>query len=403
MNATSPEPDGTQSRVVRRGDVRVAHSVVSWLPLTESFVYNQLRFTPVPSIVIANKLDPSGYEWNPVYTFASRRERLVQRILHAAEVRVVSPTFEAALTGCRATLLHSHFGDRGWFDRPLARRLGLRHVVTFYGYDLSRLPQSQTRWRRRYKSLFEEADLFLCEGPFMAKTLVELGCDAGRIRVQPLGIDPTEFCFSPRTPSADGTVRILIAGRFAEKKGIPLALEAAANVMEMHGQLRVTVIGDSSVGQAKEKAEKERIQEVVARRRLAPFVRFLGFQPHARLIDEAYAHQIFLSPSRRAVDGDSEGGAPVTLIEMAATGMPIVSTDHCDIPEVVVDGKTGLLAREADVSDLTRCLSVMTSSPERWAEFGAAGRRHVERNFDARALCLKLGQVYKHLAEGRSS
>ncbi len=325
MNGIPPDGARGHTLLVTEGSVRVAHSVFIWLPLTENWVYQQLRFTPVRSMVIADSRRPSSHEWDRICTLASPRERLARWVSYRTGVRVVSPSFEAALRDYGATLVHSHFGDRGWFDRPLARRLGLKHVVTFYGYDLSLLPHTQSKWRRRYLSLFEDADLFLCEGPFMAQTLVDLGCDAGRIRVQPLGVDPTEFTFSPRTPSDDGTVRILIAGSFREKKGIPLALEAVANVRETHAKVQVTVIGDSS-GQAREEAEKQRIQEVVARRHLAPVVRFLGFQPHARLVDEAYAHHIFLSPSRTAADGDSEGGAPVSLIEMAATGMPIVST-----------------------------------------------------------------------------
>jgi len=74
----------------------------------------------------------------------------------------------------------------------------------------------------------------------------------------------------------------------------------------------------------------------------------LGFQPHAILFEEAYKNHIFLSPSVTALDGDTEGGAPVTIIEMAATGMPIISTKHCDIPEVIKDGVTGFLANERD-------------------------------------------------------
>ena len=330
---------------MKDGDVQVAHSVFSWLPLTLSWVYNQVRFTPVPSIVLADRREPSEYEWSPIFTLASRRERLAAPAAFRSGVRVVWPSFEAALKSSGSDLLHSHFGERGWFDSLLARRLGLRHVVTFYGYDLSFLPQAQRKWRRRYLGLFEEADLLLCEGPIMARTLMELGCDAEKIKVQRLGIDPTEFSMSPRTMPEDGTVRILIAAAFREKKGIPLALEAVANVMEMNRRIQVTVIGDS-LGDRREKAEKSRIQEVVARRRMGPAVRFLGFQPHARLIEEAHAHHIFLSPSRTAANGDTEGGAPVVLLEMAATGMPIVSTRHCDIPEVVIDGKTGLSRRK---------------------------------------------------------
>ena len=63
-------------------------------------------------------------------------------------------------------------------------------------------------------------------------------------------------------------------------------------------------------------------------------------------------HDVFLAPSVTASNGDTEGGAPVAIIEMAASGMPIVSTRHCDIPSVVLDGVTGLLAAERDSEGL---------------------------------------------------
>ena len=122
MRAASPEPVSTQVRVVRTGNVHVAHSVFSWLPLTQSFIYNQLRFTPVPSIVIAGRREPSGFEWDPVYTLASRRERLLQSVSLYTGVPAVSPTFETVLRECGATLLHSHLRIPLTLDTHSARK-----------------------------------------------------------------------------------------------------------------------------------------------------------------------------------------------------------------------------------------------------------------------------------------
>ena len=53
---------------------------------------------------------------------------------------------------------------------------------------------------------------------------------------------------------------------------------------------------------------------------------FTGFLPYGRLVELAYSHHIFYSPSRVAEDGGTEGGAPVTIVEISATDMPVVST-----------------------------------------------------------------------------
>ncbi len=157
------------------------------------------------------------------------------------------------------------------------------------------------------------------------------------------------------------------------------------------------MIGDSG-GQPREKEEKRAIFEVVRRHGLERNVTFLGFQPYERLLAEASRHQIFLSPSLVADDGDSEGGLPVTIIEMAATGMPVVSARHCDIPDVVLDGVTGRLANEGDANDLTEQLNAVVSDPDSWPAMGAAARLHVERRYDVRVLATQLAERYARLA-----
>jgi len=84
------------------------------------------------------------------------------------------------------------------------------------------------------------------------------------------------------------------------------------------------------------------------------------------LLDEAYRNHLFVSPSVTAEDGDTEGGAPVTVIELAASGMPVVSSLHCDIPEVLQDGVTGLLAQEKDVAGIESKLNWLLDNPEIW-------------------------------------
>jgi colanic acid/amylovoran biosynthesis glycosyltransferase len=110
---------------------------------------------------------------------------------------------------------------------------------------------------------------------------------------------------------------------------------------------------------------------------------------------EARRHHLFISPSVVASDGDTEGGAPVSLIEMSATGLMIVSTTHCDIPSVIIDGKTGLLAAERDVDGLVERLRWIVANPSRWEEMRAAGRAHVEAEFDARRQGERLASVYR--------
>ncbi len=244
--------------------------------------------------------------------------------------------------------------------------------------------------------LFERGECFLAEGAHMKKTLIELGCPESKVRVQRLGIDLDKIPFIPRRLNTDRNIRILMASTFRDKKGIVYGLEAFATVAASYNNIELTLIGDAGRSQ-REIAYKREILQVIETRRLRDRITYRGFLPYPQFIEESKQHDIFLAPSVRGADGETEGGAPVTLIEMSAFGMPIVSTWHCDIPEVVLDGVSGYLVPERDVPALADRLEYLIRHPECWEQMGAAGRQHIEQEYDAKKQALKLEQIYTAL------
>lgn len=378
----------------------VVHFVHRWLPQTETWLYNQVRFLPprienhivckgtanldqfsVPNIHALDEAPFWRQVWDRQMTKLGLRRHLgflVEKARHH-----------------QACILHSHFGNAGWTNLGAARQARLKHAVTFYGYDLSQLPKSDPRWLRRYLEMFAQVDRVLCEGPHMGRCLAALGCPEEKIRVHHLGVSTDEISFRPRTWNSSGPLRVLLAASFREKKGIPYALEALGQ-LQREMPLEITIIGDASKQPASQK-EKEKILAVVERFNLRSRIRFLGFQPHAVLFAEAYQHHLFISPSVTGSEGDTEGGAPVSIIEMAATGMPVVSTTHCDIPSVIRHGVTGFLAAERDVDGLVAGLKWWTERPVAWATVLEAGRKHIEQEYDAARQGGRLAAIYEEL------
>ena len=109
-----------------------------------------------------------------------------------------------------------------------------------------------------------------------------------------------------------------------------------------------------------------------------------------------------LSPSVLASDGDSEGGAPVTIIDMAASGMPVVSTRRCDIPQVLIDGESGLLADEADIGGLEDRLNWLLEHPDQWIHLINSARKRVETEFNAMTQGKRLASHYESLYSTQS-
>jgi len=371
-----------------------------WLPLTQIWMYNQTRFLPawVENHVLCERTENRDqFGLNNIHNFSkeSRWRQFVDKGICRLGVRPFLGYYLRMSRLLGFELIHSHFGPVGWRDSKVALIVGMKHVVTFYGQDVNRLPQTDPRWNDRYRMLFSNVDAILCEGPYMKRSLVKLGCPPDRILVHHLGVNTHEVKFRPRSWRPGETLRVLIAGTFREKKGIPYALEALGRLRnDIH--LAITIIGDASDDPASYN-EKQRILEVIDEQQLTDRTRLLGFRSYDFLLDEAYRNHVFLSPSVTASDGDTEGGAPVVLIDMAATGMPIVSTRHCDIPEVIQDGITGFLAEERDVEGLADCLKELVQRQDEWERMTQAGRERMEKDFDAQKQAEKLAQIYQKI------
>ena len=349
------------------------------------------------SVVLARQLiEPEQFPWHTVYA-PGIVDRFRLKVALKLELRWHPACYHAAIQKHQPAILHSHFGNVGWYDLPLASIYGLKHVVTFYGADMSLLPARKPIWRERYQELFAHAALFLCEGPHMARKLVELGCPEVKVQVQRLGVLTEQIGYIPRKLEENEPLRILVAGTFREKKGIPDALEAIGRLHQAGFAIQATVIGDSR-GFPQDEIEKRKILALIEKYRLQPITRMLGYQSHANLMAEAYQHHVFLSPSVTASDGDTEGGAPVVIIEMAASGMPVVSTRHCDIPQVILDGRTGWLADEHNITELVDHLRWLIEHPQQWKTRTDLGRKHIEANFDVRLQAASLGDIYQKLA-----
>jgi colanic acid/amylovoran biosynthesis glycosyltransferase len=290
-------------------------------------------------------------------------------------------------------VVHAHFGTEGFEVASSANRLGIPLVTSFYGVDLFRTAKLEA-WLPRFEYLFGHGDRFLVEGPSMKRELIAAGCPEKKIAIQRIAVDLSRYTFRERRREISRPVKILMCGRFMEKKGFGYALQALSRVVD-DTSFEIRVIGDGP--------EKEALERIVGSSppALARSLSWLGMRPHEEVIAHLDWADAVLHPSVTASDGDSEGGAPTILIEAQACGVPVIATKHADIPYVTVPGKSALLARERDVDGLVACLREFVDGPQRWSEMGRAGRRHMEAQHDIAREARRLEAVYDVLAEGR--
>ena len=158
-----------------------------------------------------------------------------------------------------------------------------------------------------------------------------------------------------------------------------------ANARKAGRKIHFTIVGDGHL--------RQQIEGKIADCRIQDAVTLYGWRDHdeiMRLLDESH---ILIAPSITADDGDQEG-IPNVLKEAMATGLPVLSTWHSGIPELVEDGVSGYLVPERDVGALSDRLISLCDHPERWAEMGQHGRKKIEDEFDMTKINKRLEGLY---------
>lgn len=269
------------------------------------------------------------------------------------------------------------------------RSLGLlkgKLVVAFRGWDISWYVKEQGE--QVYDELFKVADFFVTNCNFFRDRAIKIGCPGAKIVVNGSGLDCQKFSYKPRHFPESGLIRLVTIGRLVEKKGIEYGIRAVAQLILDYPHLEYKIIGDGYL--------RDQLQQLIVELDLADKIELLGWQQQPEIISILDSSHIFIAPCVTAKDGNQD--APVnTLKEAMAMGLPVVSTVHGGIPELVQDGVSGYLVPERDAKAIAEKLHFLISNPDLWQEMGWAGRKFVEQNYDMNRLNDELAQIYAQL------
>jgi glycosyltransferase involved in cell wall biosynthesis len=279
----------------------------------------------------------------------------------------------------RPDLVHAHFASGGRSALPLARALHVPLLVTLHGNDVT----VRGNQRDLYRRLGEDASSFICVSAFIRERALEAGFPAEKLVVHYIGVD--RAAFSP--PSSNEPPQgVLFVGRLVEKKGCEYLLRAMQVIQRSHPLSELTVIGDGPLRSSLEALAQQ----------LKIRCQFRGTQPSDRVREALRKAKIFCMPSVTALNGDCEG-LPTVLAEAQAMGVPVVSTTHGGIPEIVVHGVNGLLVPERDCESLSNALSILLSDDESWQSFHYAALDRIERYFDLATQTARLEKIYNNI------
>jgi glycosyltransferase involved in cell wall biosynthesis len=218
----------------------------------------------------------------------------------------------------------------------------------------------------------------------------------GRVDLVYHGLDLSRFATEKMPPrernglDPANPVIILSVGRLVEKKGTDVLLEALA-LLPAHLHWRLVHAGGGPL--------KDRLERRAKALGIAARVAWRGARTQVELLAEYRAADIFALASRVARDGDRDG-LPNVLAEAQSQGLACVATKVSGIPELVEEGRTGVLVAPESPAELARALETLIADPARRRALGEAGRRRVTEKFGLEAnvarLACKFGLAQAH-------
>lgn len=342
-----------------------------------------------PTVLAAGRpSDVEGEMTDP--DVAVRRVPLVRPLDLRSDTRALGAV-RSLLLETRPRIVHTHMAKAGVVGRAAAAtmRSRPRTVHTFHGHVLEGYfrPAVQRTFVEIERRMARRTDALVAVSEEIRDDLLDLGIGRpDQYRVIPLGFD-----LSPFTSIGPPTGRLRrhlgigadvplvgVVGRLVPIKDLPTAVAAVSRLEGVH----LVFVGDGEC--------RPGLEAHAARLGIGDRVHFTGWWD----VPAALADVDVVALSSR------NEGTPVSLIEAAAAGRPVVATRVGGVPLVVEDGVTGYLADAGDPSGLAALVERLLASPETRSAVGAAGRERVLARFGKDRLLADIAALYAELTEG---
>ncbi len=352
-------------------------------------------------LLLAENLDPSRFEvvvssgGDGPLAEEARQKSIVYVPVSLGKRLSFKPVREIAgiLEERKIDLLHTHGGIAGLYGRSAARRARTPAVVhTLHGIHY--LHYRNPFWRRlfvlleRRYSCMTDRLVLVCQSdlrqarkhrlaPDEKMTVILNGTDLRvNFGADEIALRRNERGWTPGVPIV-GTV-----ARLHRQKGVVNLLRAAPKILSAVPEAKIVVVGDGPQGAS--------LRREARRRGLENRFLFLGERKEAASILAMF--DVFVSPSLWE-------GLPFVLVEAAALGKPIIATAVDGVPEVLEDGKTGLLVRPGDPDALADAAIRLLRNKDEARRLGEMARALVPPRFPLRRMVDQTQHLYLELAE----
>lgn len=286
------------------------------------------------------------------------------------------------------SLLHAHHGQLGILLLPFKEKTKLPLVTSIRGRDAT-LANQPVGYLENMKMLFEQGEEFYPVCKYLGERIHSWGCPSEKIKVLYGGVDLNQYKY--RKPILKDSQNLLSVGRLVEKKGHHILMQAFQKIKEKYPNATLTVIGRGEM--------QDYLISLANQLNLGDSFQLLNHLPKEKVREYMINADLFCAASLEATNGDVEG-IPNTLKEAMAIGVPVISTTHAGIPELITHNKEGILVRENNIHELADALDDMLTNRDKWEALTIAARQKIEQSFDAKKQLQLQANYYKQLLGG---
>jgi colanic acid/amylovoran biosynthesis glycosyltransferase len=260
----------------------------------------------------------------------------------------------------------AEYGTHAHHILPFIKEINLPLVVHFHGYDASMYDVIAKC--NSYSEVFVYANKIIAVSRKMESMLLELGCPKKKLVYNVYG-PRNEFVNVEPQFSKKQFIGI---GRFTDKKAPYYTILAFKEVIEKHPNAKLLLAGEGVLLNS--------CQNLINHYGLEDNIKLLGIIKPEEFIGLLKESLAFVQHSIRAANGDMEG-TPLAVLEASASGIPVISTTHAGIMDVVVNKKTGLLSQEHDVEGMAKNMLTLLDNIDDAKKLGALGKINITENY----------------------
>jgi glycosyltransferase involved in cell wall biosynthesis len=340
----------------------------------------QQRGVDVHLIVLAERARPMDDYLSAAHAAGIPTERLFMR--RHADLTLL-PRLIGRLHALRPDVVHTHLFHADLYGIPAARLAGVSTVITGRHNDDAFRRHPLARAVNRGLWALSSGGIAISDA-IRAFVIDVEGAPPHKVTRVHYGLDFAEPPADARDALRaelhlpDDALLVGAVSRLIEQKGLPYALDAFAVVMDEFPHAVLLIVGDGD--------QRGALESQADALGLGDRVRFLGWRADIHPIMAAL--DVFIMPSLWE-------GFGLALLEAMAHGLPVIASNISALPEIVVDGETGLLVPPRDVGGLAAALRHLLADDALRAQMGVAGRARVRTAFSVDQMADATMQVYR--------